>query len=84
MNARRFPPFDGGSPTIFYDDRAGLRQRICYATTHGEPYLYDVWQTVVIARDLGRDFDEKRRPLYVAITRAENHVIFTGGKESVS
>jgi superfamily I DNA/RNA helicase len=81
MNARRFPPSGGGSSAILYDDAAGLRQRKTYAEAHGEPYIYDNWKTDVIRRCLARNYDEERRLLYVAITRAENHVVFTAGDD---
>jgi ATP-dependent helicase/nuclease subunit A len=81
MNQRRFPPSGGGSPAILYDSAVGLRQRKVFADAHGKPHLYDNWKTDVIRRCLSRDYDEERRLLYVAITRAENHVVFTAGED---
>ena len=81
MNSGRFPPSSTGSQTILYDDTVGLRQRKRFATAHGQPYIYDDWKTDVLRRCLNRDYDEERRLLYVAITRAESHVLFTAGDD---
>ena len=81
MNSGRFPPSSGGAPTIMYDDAVGLRQRKTFAEAHGDPYIYDNWKTDVLTRCLNREYDEERRLLYVSITRAENHVLFTAGDD---
>jgi superfamily I DNA/RNA helicase len=81
MNSGRFPPSSGGGSTITYDDAVGLRQRKVYADDHGQPYIYDNWKTDVVNKCLARNYDEERRLLYVAITRAENHMLFTAGDD---
>lgn len=78
MNNGCFPPSGGGSNTVTYDDPIGLRWRTVYAEdAYDFPYVYDNWRGDVLRRCLPRDYDEERRLLYVAITRAKNHVIFT-------
>ena len=79
MNAHKFPSSGGRGGNIMYTDPVGLRQRKHYAEAHGVPYIYDNWKVDVLRRCLPREYDEERRLLYVAITRAENHVIFTAG-----
>ncbi|MCD2201125.1 ATP-dependent helicase [Halobacterium sp. KA-4] len=81
MNSGRFPPGGSSSPAIMFDDAVGLRQRKEFSDAHGSPYIYDSWKTDVVRRCLGRNYDEERRLLYVAITRAENHVVFTAGSD---
>ena len=81
MNSGRFPPSSGGSQTIIYDDATGLRHRKTYSEAHGQPYIYDNWRVDILRRCLARDYDEERRLLYVAITRAESHVLFTAGDD---
>jgi ATP-dependent exoDNAse (exonuclease V) beta subunit len=82
MNGGRFPPGGGGGGVIRYDDPVGLRQRKIYsAEAHGMPHVYDNWRADVLQRCLPRDYDEERRLLYVAITRAETHVVFTAGED---
>jgi ATP-dependent helicase/nuclease subunit A len=82
MNSGRFPPSSGGGNTITYDDPVGLRQHEVYsADAHGHPHIYDNWCTDVLQQCLPRNYDEERRLLYVAITRAESHVVFTAGED---
>jgi ATP-dependent helicase/nuclease subunit A len=82
MNSGRFPPSSGGSSTITYDDPVGLRQHEMYsADAHGHPHIYDNWRADVLQACLPRNYDEERRLLYVAITRAESHVVFTTGED---
>ena len=81
MNSGRFPPSSRASSVIQYQDPVGLRQRKLYSEVQAHPHVYDNWRYDVIRRCLPREYDEERRLLYVAITRAESHVIFTGGEE---
>ncbi len=81
MNDGKFPPNGGGAGVIQYTETVGLRQRKQYATVADHPHVYDNWRHDVLRHCLSRDYDEERRLLYVAITRAENHVLFTGGED---
>ncbi|QLC34358.1 ATP-dependent helicase [Halarchaeum sp. CBA1220] len=82
MNSGRFPPGGGGGGVIRYDDPVGLRQRKVYSEEpHGLPHVYDNWQADVLQKCLPRNYDEERRLLYVAVTRAESHVVFTAGED---
>jgi len=81
MNEGRFPPRSGGSSVIQYQDPIGLRQRKCYSEEQAYPHVYDNWRQDVLRRCLPQEYDEERRLLYVAITRAESHVIFGAGEE---
>jgi len=79
LNDGRFPPQSGNSGVIRYEESVGVRQRKVYSD-HGEyPHVYDKWQYDVYRHCLGTDYDEERRLLYVAITRAEQHVCLVGG-----
>lgn len=44
------------------------------------PHIHDNWQSDALRKCLPRGYDEERRLLYVAITRAENHLIFSAGE----
>jgi ATP-dependent helicase/nuclease subunit A len=81
MNSRRFPPSSGNSSPITFDDPIGLRQRKIYADDHGYPHIYDNWQMDILRRCLPRGYDEERRLLYVAMTRAESHLVFSAGED---
>ena len=81
MNRHRFPPSSGGSSAaIRYQDPIGLRQAKVYGEDHDHPFVYDDWQFDVLRRTLPTEYDEERRLLYVAITRAEHHVLFAAGE----
>ncbi|MEF8854971.1 MAG: ATP-dependent DNA helicase [Haloarculaceae archaeon] len=81
MNERTFPPSGGGSPIIRYEEPVGLWQRKVYADVETHPHVYDNWTHDVLRHCLQQDRDEERRLLYVAMTRAKNHVLFAGGPE---
>ncbi|MFC7326086.1 UvrD-helicase domain-containing protein [Halorubrum rutilum] len=82
MNRNKFPSTGGSGSDIAYTDPVGLRQRKVYSEeAHDVPHVYDNWQTDVLNKCLPPNYDEERRLLYVAITRAESHVILTGGED---
>ncbi|MFD1634298.1 UvrD-helicase domain-containing protein [Haloplanus ruber] len=82
MNSGRFPPGGSGGGVISYDEPNGVRQRKIYSEeAHGLPHVYDNWQADVLQKCSPREYDEERRLLYVAITRAESHVVFTAGED---
>ena len=81
MNEGRFPPRSGGSSVVEYRDPVGLRQRKIYSEEGAHPHVYDNWRHDVIRRCLPRAYDEERRLLYVAVTRAESHVVFAAGED---
>ncbi|XGI84766.1 UvrD-helicase domain-containing protein (plasmid) [Halorutilales archaeon Cl-col2-1] len=81
MNSGRFPPSARDSSVIQYQDPVGLRQRKIYSEIREHPHIYDNWRYDVIRRCLPPEYDEERRLLYVAITRAESHVLFAGGED---
>ena len=82
LNRHSFPPSGGGGRgRICYRDPIGLRQTHLYGDDHGRPYVYDNWRYRLLSACLGREYDEERRLLYVAITRAESHVLFSASTE---
>ncbi|WP_121744837.1 UvrD-helicase domain-containing protein [Natronorubrum halophilum] len=81
MNSGKFPPSGGRSGILTYSEVTGLRQRKCYAEAHGEPHIYDNWRSDVLRRCQPTEYDEERRLLYVAITRAKDHLLFSTGAD---
>ncbi|MFA9427271.1 UvrD-helicase domain-containing protein [Natronorubrum sp. A-ect3] len=81
MNSGKFPPAGGQDGTITYSELTGLRQRKCYAEAHGDPHVYDNWRTDVLRRCQPTEADEERRLLYVAMTRAKDHLLFSAGDD---
>lgn len=81
MNDGSFPPRSTDSSVIQYQDPVGLRQRKVYSEERFHPHIYDNWRSDVLRRCLPREYDEERRLLYVAVTRAESHLVFAAGAE---
>jgi len=81
MNDGAFPPSGGHGGTVTFSETTGLRHRKTYAEAHGVPHIYDNWRADVLRRCVPTDHDEERRLLYVAMTRAENHLVFAAGEE---
>ena len=84
MNDGAFPPSGGHANTITYSETTGLRRRKQYAEAHGMPHVYDDWRTDVLRRCRPTEHDEERRLLYVAMTRAKDHLLFGAGEEPSS
>lgn len=80
VNYRAFPSFGrAGSGTVQFDDTLGLRSRRVSGTYDDRPYVYDNWTYDLLNGSLPSEYDEERRLLYVAITRAKRHLLFTAG-----
>ncbi|MXV61897.1 UvrD-helicase domain-containing protein [Natronorubrum sp. JWXQ-INN-674] len=81
MNSGAFPPSGGSGGTVTYSETTGLRQRKRYDDAHGDPHVYDNWRADVLRRCQPTEYDEERRLLYVAMTRAEDHLLLAAGEE---
>lgn len=81
INDGAFPPNGGNGSVISYEEPVGLRQRKEYADVDGLPHGHDNWRSYILRKCLPREYDEERRLLYVAITQAESHVLFTSEAE---
>jgi ATP-dependent exoDNAse (exonuclease V) beta subunit len=77
VNQRRFPSLQTEKSKMFYHDLIGLRIRDEFGEKNGYKYVFDKWQTDLLTTKLFSDYDEERRLLYVAITRAKQYLIFT-------
>ncbi len=73
----------GFGGAIEYRESLGLRQNKIYSS-EPYPYSYDNWKKYVMSKCLTGDYDEERRLLYVAMTRAENYLFLTAEKNSES
>jgi ATP-dependent exoDNAse (exonuclease V) beta subunit len=68
---------------IEYREPLGLRQSKIYAE-ETFPYNYDNWKNYMMYKCLSGDYDEERRLLYVAMTRAKNYLFLTANRDGPS
>ena len=81
-NEARFPSKIMPEPIIFYNEVIGLRCKKHKAEKNNYNYIFNNLSTDLLLSRLNSDFDEERRLLYVAITRAKQYVIFTSNKNN--
>jgi len=83
INSGRFPGRGRGGARIIYEDPLGVRQKKLFVD--GEmPYCYDNWRTKILSQCLSGEYDEERRLMYVAMTRAKRYLFFTADSEKKS
>ncbi len=82
INNRRFPQNNSDSTGIIYDETLGIRQKREFLEETS--YIHDSWKAQTVLRSMPSDYDEERRLMYVAMTRAEQHLFLssTTGKAS--
>ena len=75
-----FPSTNNNRAPIRFDDPIGLRAVKHIETVDGNTYHFDSWRYQVLSAHRRGMCDEERRLLYVALTRARDHVIMTAGE----
>ena len=83
VNQSKFPSTNSFSPNITYKDPVGLRQRKKYLR-NDYAYALDNWRTEILEKCLSGEYDEERRLMYVAMTRAEQNLYITADKDKAS
>ncbi|UIO99779.1 ATP-dependent helicase [Halobaculum sp. CBA1158] len=81
LNDRAFPHY-GRPPAcpVVYDDDLGVRQTREYSEAGAYPHVYRNWRYSLLRSVRPSTYDEERRLLYVAMTRAKRHLLFTAGE----
>lgn len=82
INQSRFPSTNGDYMPIEYRDTAGIRTRKKYRKEQG--FAFDNWRTEILFQALSKGYDEERRLMYVAMTRAEEQLYLTAEKGKAS
>ncbi|MFB6099682.1 MAG: UvrD-helicase domain-containing protein [Candidatus Nanohalobium sp.] len=83
VNQSKFPSTNSFSPNITYKDPIGLRQRKKYLR-NDYAYSFDNWRTEILEKCLSGEYDEERRLMYVAMTRAEQYLYITAEEDRSS
>lgn len=84
VNQSHFPSTGGGYPSpIQYRDPVGLRQKKLFVGNE-TPYQYDNWRAELLFKCLTGEYDEERRLMYVAMTRAEQYLFVTAEPDNRS
>jgi ATP-dependent exoDNAse (exonuclease V) beta subunit (contains helicase and exonuclease domains) len=82
INQDRFPSTNSSSSAIQFDEMTGIRNTKEYDPDH--QFVFRNWKTFLASKVKGNERDEERRLLYVAMTRAENHLFLSASKERPS
>ncbi|MGM0380454.1 MAG: UvrD-helicase domain-containing protein [bacterium] len=83
VNQRRFPGTGGDSQVIDYSDPVGLRQKKILGDSE-PPYDFDNWPAILLHRCLTGEYDEERRLMYVAMTRAQQYLYISADADKKS
>ncbi|NQZ85644.1 MAG: UvrD-helicase domain-containing protein [Nanoarchaeales archaeon] len=79
-NSSNFPMSSKGVNTLFYDKSCGVRCKLEYDSNLN--YVFDSWKSDLVSYKLNSDYDEERRLMYVAVTRAMFDVYLTANRPS--
>jgi superfamily I DNA/RNA helicase len=86
VNQGRFPSTRGGSSDVVrFRDPVGLRRTRLVADPDGDgPHPYENWKARFLHHCLPPTYGEERRLLYVALTRARDHLVVTAEEDRAS
>jgi superfamily I DNA/RNA helicase len=82
INQSRFPSTNSNKSCMIYSDLIGLRQKRYYNPKR--QYLFDSWKTYLVQEVEDDGYDEERRLMYVAMTRAKNHLFLSATEDRPS
>ncbi len=82
VNQGRFPSRNGNYSPIIYDDIVGVRKRKVF--DEEKRFVFDNWKAEILSNCIGSKYDEERRLMYVAMTRAEQYLYISAEKDRES
>lgn len=78
LNVKNFPDSKGERGNLVFNTETGLRAKTFFGTNGNYYYRYNNWKTDLSNTVVkNTDYDEERRLLYVAVTRAKQYLYFT-------
>lgn len=81
-NEKQFPSNSSEKDIISLNAPLGLRSTKQFNTKNEYTAIFDNWKTDLVKSVIQTDYDEERRLLFVAITRAKQYVFLTSSKPS--
>ncbi len=82
VNYGTFPSKNSSYGSIDFEEIIGLRQRKIFDEENG--YVFDNWRSEILSKCVGGKYDEERRLMYVAMTRAEEKLFISAEQEKES
>ncbi len=81
LSTRKMPSPDRNTGILRYDDVHGIRCRREYISAGGTDGIVDSWRCKVVDNARTTDYDEERRVLFVATSRAKQYMFITSNSE---
>ena len=82
-NEKQFPSNNSEKDILSFDDLLGIRCTKEYHSKNSYTAIFDSWKTDLVKSAIFTEYDEERRLLFVAITRAKQFVYLTASKPSI-
>ncbi|MFB6245548.1 MAG: UvrD-helicase domain-containing protein [Candidatus Nanohaloarchaea archaeon] len=82
VNSSIFPSQTSSGGSIEFQGVAGIRQQKVYSEGHS--FTFDSWRNEILSKCFSGEYDEERRLMYVAMTRAEKYLFFSAEEGSES
>ncbi len=83
FNTRTFPNIRGDASVYTFDPLTGIRsRREVIRADGGAAAMADSWRTGLVRAAVSRDYDEERRLMFVALSRAKQYLTVTASEPS--
>ncbi len=82
-NEKQFPSANSDNGILSWDGICGLRCSKIYQEKNGYHVIFDNWRSDMVKSAVLTNYDEERRLLFVAMTRAKQYVFLTASKPSM-
>lgn len=79
IDSKSFPNSMGDTMEYVYDEPYGIRCKKEVIEFNGHKTILDSWKTTIVLKCAKKNYDEERRLMFVAISRAKQYVTFIAG-----